>query len=123
MQPKAHSFYIAQYLKHHTKVYLNAFGFAIGDYIPSELSGLPAVDINHIECRGMGGDPTGGKDRIENLMAVTREEHVKYGDKKQHKVLLYKKHMEYLTKKQVRFDRKYMLSKIKEHEASMEMDS
>lgn len=57
------------------------FGYDESDFIPSEISGLPAVDINHINCRGMGGSKE--KDNIENLIAVTREEHEEYGDKKE----------------------------------------
>ena len=57
------------------------FGYDESYFIPSEISGLPAVDINHINCRGMGGSKE--KDNIENLIAVTREEHEEYGDKKE----------------------------------------
>lgn len=68
-------------MKPHTKIYMKAFGYDESDFIPSELSGKRANDIHHIESRGMGGDPTGESDKIENLMALTREEHEKYGDK------------------------------------------
>jgi hypothetical protein len=57
-------------MKHHTKIYMQAFGYSEGDYIPSEISGTPAVDIHHILPRGRGG-----KDTKENLMALNREEH------------------------------------------------
>ena len=68
-------------MQKHTKIYFDFFGV---DYDPvtgwhdcvSEISGLPAVDIHHIISRGRGGDNS-----IMNLMAVTREEHIKYGDK------------------------------------------
>jgi hypothetical protein len=74
-------------MQKHTKIYFDYFGV---DYDPvtgwhdckSEISGLPAVDIHHIESRGMGGSKNAN--RIENLMALTREEHEKYGDKKQY---------------------------------------
>lgn len=42
-------------MRHYVKVYMDYFGYSEGDFIPSELSGLPAVDIHHIEARGMGG--------------------------------------------------------------------
>jgi 5-methylcytosine-specific restriction endonuclease McrA len=48
--------------------------------------GSQAVDINHIDCRGMGGSKT--KDVIENLQALCRKCHIEYGDKKQHKDFL-----------------------------------
>lgn len=57
-------------MKNHTKVYMKAFGYDIGDYIPSEISGTPAVDIHHILPRGRGG-----KDIKENLIALNRDEH------------------------------------------------
>lgn len=85
-------------MKKHTKIYFDYFGV---DYDPvsgwhncvSEISGLPAIDIHHIEARGMGGSRTA--DRIENLMALTREEHEKYGDKKQYREYLQKIHNNY----------------------------
>lgn len=78
---------------------MDAFGYDVSDFIPSEISGKRAVDINHIDARGMGGDPNGDKDVIENLMAVTREEHVKYGDKEQYKEWLKSVHYAFMVKK------------------------
>lgn len=86
-------------MKKHTKIYFDYFGV---DYDPqtgwhdckSELSGLPAVDIHHIEARGMGGSKNA--DRIENLMALTREEHEKYGDVTEQKRMLKKAHYDYI---------------------------
>lgn len=69
-------------MKNHTKVYLKYFGFSMDEFIPCELCNGRAVDIHHIECRGMGSSKE--KDNIENLMAVCRECHLKYGDKKQY---------------------------------------
>ena len=57
-------------MRKHVKLYLNHFGYGEQDYIPSELSGDPAVDIHHIEY-GRGRR----RDVIENLIAITREEH------------------------------------------------
>ena len=81
-------------MKKHTKIYMDFFGYSESDFIPSELSGQRAVDIHHIERRGMGGSKS--KDDINNLMALTREEHIKYGDKKQYIEYLKKKHSEFL---------------------------
>lgn len=88
-------------MKKHTKLYFRFFDV---DFDPvsgwhdcvSEISGLPAVDINHIDCRGMGGSKE--KDNIENLMAMTREEHEFYGDKKQYIEYLKNLHGDYIKK-------------------------
>jgi hypothetical protein len=70
-------------MKLHTKIYLQYFGYGIEDFIPCEVCGCKAVDIHHIDCRGMG-NATKSKDSIENLMAVCRQCHIQYGDKKHH---------------------------------------
>lgn len=70
------------------------FGYGIDDFIPSELSGKQAVAVHHIHCRGMGGSKK--KDVIENLMALTFEEHEKYGDKKQWLEFLQSKHNQFM---------------------------
>ncbi len=73
-------------MKKHTKLYLSYFGYDQSDFIPCEVCGYKAVDIHHIECRGMGGSKEA--DKIENLQALCRECHVKYGDKKDFKEFL-----------------------------------
>lgn len=77
-------------MKRHTKIYMNHFGYGQQDFIPCEVCGRTAVDINHIEARGMGGSKQ--KDTIENLMAMCRECHLMYADKKQYKEFLKKRH-------------------------------
>lgn len=67
-------------MKKHTAIYLKYFGFTVADFIPCEICGGRAVDIHHIEARGMGGDPQGKKDVIENLQALCRKCHNEYGD-------------------------------------------
>ena len=61
----------------------------MSDRIGCEICDRNAVDIHHIECRGMGGT---GRDSIENLMALCRECHLEYGDKKQYKDFLIERH-------------------------------
>lgn len=73
-------------MKKHTKIYLDTFKFSTADWIPCEVCGSTAVDIHHINARGMGGSKT--KDVIENLMALCRKCHDKYGDKQQFKQFL-----------------------------------
>ena len=69
-------------MKKHTKLYMSFFGYCQDDFIPCEICGARAVDIHHIDARGMGGSKS--KDTIDNLMAVCREHHLEFGDKKQH---------------------------------------
>jgi len=59
-------------MRKYIKVYMDYFGYDEGDFIPSELSDKPADDIHHITPKSRGG-----KDVIENLIALTREEHDK----------------------------------------------
>lgn len=67
-------------MKKHTKIYLNYFGYQIPEDVFCEVCRSPAVDIHHIDSRGMGGDPQGKKDVIENLQALCRACHDNYGD-------------------------------------------
>ena len=83
-------------MKSYTKKYLEHFNFSTSDFIPCEICGERAVDIHHIEARGMGGSK--GKDDIENIMAVCRKHHLEYGDKKDKKEFLKIKHLEYMKK-------------------------
>lgn len=69
-------------MKPHTKIYLKHFNYGQDDFIPCEICNERAVDIHHIEARGMGG--TKQQDTIGNLMALCRGCHVEFGDKKQH---------------------------------------
>lgn len=73
---------------------MDFFGYHLTDFIPCELCGGKAVDVHHIECRGMGG--TKKEDTIENLMALCRGHHVQYGDKKQHKDMLKEVHFNFM---------------------------
>jgi len=85
-------------MQKHTEVYLDAIGYDTTDYITSELTPQPAVDIHHIIGRGKGG-----KNRIENLIALTREQHLCFGDKKDWMYFLLTKHNSFLIQKNVVF--------------------
>jgi len=65
-------------LKKHVKLYLDYHGFNTERFedlfIPCEMCGARATDIDHIENRGMGGSKT--KDVIENLQALCRRCHL-----------------------------------------------
>lgn len=88
-------------MKKHTKIYINHFKLGEQDFFFDEIewvvnkNQVRAVDINHINARGMGGSKK--KDTIENLMALSRENHEKYGDKKYYKKFLKKVHEEFLN--------------------------
>jgi len=84
-------------LKKHKKIYLDYFGYVEGDFVPCEICGNPAVDIHHIDARGMGGSDS--KDFIENLMALCRSHHDFYGDKKKYKDFLRNIHTSVVNKK------------------------
>jgi len=93
------------------KIYLDSFGLDETDFIACEISGKRAIDFHHIIGRGKKGE-----DRVENLMAVTRENHVKYGDKKHYMVLLLNTHRNYLSYSGVKFDNNWFEQKIKFYE-------
>lgn len=67
-------------MKNHTKIYFKAFGYDESSFVPCEVCGKRAVDIHHIEARGMGGDKKA--EGYANLMALCRECHVEMGDKR-----------------------------------------
>ncbi len=77
-------------MKKHVKVYMSYFGYGVDDFIPCEVCGGRAVDIHHIDCRGMGGAKN--KDNIENIMSLCRDCHMEYGDKKQYIDMLVEAH-------------------------------
>ena len=85
-------------MRKHTKIYIDACGFTDTDFMPSEISGAKGVDIHHIVTR---------ENRIENLMLLTREEHVKYGEIKDKMFFLLMKHMEYLDNIGVNYNIKW----------------
>lgn len=82
-------------MKKHTKIYFEYFKFDESDFIPCELCHSRAVDIHHIDARGMGGSKE--KDDITNLMALCRSCHMKYGDKKSLMDILKNVHINYIT--------------------------
>ena len=103
-------------MQDYIKIYFKANGYDEGDtYFPSEISGSNSVDVNHIDCKGMGGNPNKEKDRIENLIGLTREEHIKYGDYKKYKSFLFWKHKKFMIRNGVKFDEEYIDAKINKY--------
>lgn len=63
-----------------------------------EITGrVGGTDINHINARGMGGNPSGDKDHITNLMCMTRELHMVAGDITMLKPLLHRIHAHWMS--------------------------
>jgi len=56
-------------VKHKAK-YIKFFNYGEQDFIPCEMCGQVAVDVHHITYRS-----SGGKDEIENLIALCRSCH------------------------------------------------
>jgi ribosome-binding protein aMBF1 (putative translation factor) len=83
-------------MRKHTKVYIDFFGYGMDSWMPCEICGGTAVDVHHIEARGMGGSKEA--DSIDNLMGVCRSCHIEYGDKKAHKSMLVEVHNKFLEK-------------------------
>lgn len=83
-------------MKPHTKVYLKYFGFKIAEDCFCEICGIYANDIHHIEARGMGGNPLKDKDQIQNLMALCRTCHNRYGDIRDKKEWLKSLHLKFI---------------------------
>ncbi len=85
-------------MKHHTKVYMNYFGYQIAQDCICEIPGCGAfvTDVCHIDARGMGGDPQHKKDVIENLMGKCRYHHLLYGDVPDKMDWLYEVHFEFM---------------------------
>ncbi len=81
-------------MKSYTKTYLKYFGYSTADFIPCEVCQQKAVDIHHIDARSI--QPKLVND-INNLMAMCRGCHIKFGDKKQHKEYLKQIHIEFMS--------------------------
>lgn len=54
------------------KLFFNHYGYGEQDFIPCAVCGCRAVDIHHIKFKSQGG-----KDEINNLIALCREDHTK----------------------------------------------
>ena len=81
-------------MKKHTKIYLKYFDYALDDLIPCTVCGRQAVDIHHIERRGIGGSKN--KDYIENLAALCRECHDKAERNKEFNQMVRERHLKLL---------------------------
>ena len=80
----------------HKSVYCRFFGLTEADTPLSEISGALGIDCHAIKCDGRGGRK--GERPIEELILLTREEHMKYGDKKAYKHALYNIHLKFIQR-------------------------
>jgi 5-methylcytosine-specific restriction endonuclease McrA len=87
-------------MKSYTKVYLKFFDFNMSDFIQCENCGQKSVDLHHIIARSQNLSLLND---IANLMALCRECHIKYGDKKQYIEMLKEKHFAYIKKFKPRY--------------------
>ncbi len=63
-------------MKKHKKIYMEFFGVCSEEPLLCERCYQSvAVDVHHCSPRGMGGDPKGQKDVIENLGGLCRQCH------------------------------------------------
>jgi hypothetical protein len=92
-------------MKPHTKAYFKAFGYDVSSWVPCEVSIIEkdfckgngtAVDIHHVEARGMGGSKDANA--VNNLMGLCRECHLFYGDKAQFMDFLQVTHRKFMLK-------------------------
>ena len=66
-------------MKPHVSNYFKHFGLYPGDYIACEVCNEKAVDLHHIDIKGMGGQKKQNKslNSIENIIALCRTCHEK----------------------------------------------
>tara|TARA_R100001163_G_scaffold31558_1_gene24683 strand:- start:154 stop:411 length:258 start_codon:yes stop_codon:yes gene_type:complete len=64
-------------MKKYVKIYMDFHDYVLDDVILCENCNKVAVDIHHIDARGLGGDPRGHRNQIENLIALCRSCHIK----------------------------------------------
>ena len=72
---------------------------------------------NMVSVRKDGWAQRGGIDRIENEIAVTRAEDLKYGDKQHFISYLFRKHLEFLEANNVEHDSNWMQQQINKYQS------
>lgn len=93
-------------MRKHTKIYMNALGYDISDFMPCELTGLKGQDTHHIVNR---------ENRIENLMLLTREKHAELGEIKSKMTYLLNEHRLFLEVNGVPFDNSWFETQINKY--------
>ena len=77
----------------HKRVYLKYFGYGEQDFIPCEVCAGRCVDIHHLVFKSLGG-----KDEIENLMALCRTCHEIAHDSRLYNEQLKKQHLKFIKR-------------------------
>ena len=90
-------------MRKHTKIYIDSLGYTDTDFMPCEITGRKGVDVHHILNR---------ENRIENLMLLTREKHIEYGEIKSKMSYLLKLHRSFLSDNVVKFDNEWFVRNI-----------
>jgi len=78
-------------MKKYKKIYFDYFGYCKDEKILCEICGREAVDIHHIQPKGIGGSKN--EDYIENLIALCRDCHTAAHEHSLSKELLTKIHI------------------------------
>jgi len=81
-------------MKKYTENYLKYFGYDVSDTILCEWCGAIAVDLNHIHPRSTHKHL---ENEVSNLMAMCRECHIAFADRKQFKQQLIDRHKEVMN--------------------------
>ena len=71
-----------EFLKNHTKVFMDYWGYDIPEDVDCIICGNFAIDVHHIKGRGAGGDKHHYKDHPTNLASLCRACHEKTASKK-----------------------------------------
>lgn len=90
---------------------MDALGYKQGDFIPCERTGNTGVDVHHIIGRGKGGP-----DRIENLMCLTRKQHLDNGDIKVMIPTLLLDHRRFLQDNNAPFDNEWFEQQLNKYQ-------
>jgi 5-methylcytosine-specific restriction endonuclease McrA len=80
-------------MQKYAKNYLEYFGYTVADFIPCECCGAKSHDFHHIVPRSkFGKNNKEEQDRVENVMALCRLCHVRYGQNKRYNDFLQELH-------------------------------
>lgn len=80
-------------MQKYAKNYLEYFGYTVADFIPCECCGAKSQDFHHVIPRSkFGKNNKEEQDKVENVMALCRLCHVRYGQNKRYNDFLQELH-------------------------------